>query len=148
MESKDTKLAKARELFLNNRNCAQSTAAPFAEECGISEEQILKALSAFGGGVAGTKGTCGVVTGMAMVIGMTEEKALSTLGEDKAEIKATGQRLILQFTNQFDTSNCGKLLEAFEKNPIESEDPVYKDSPCTKLVEAGVEILYDYLSSK
>ncbi len=148
MESKQEKLKRARELFRSKYNCAQSTAAPFAEECGVSEEQMLKVAAAFGGGVAGLKETCGVVTGMTMVVGMTEEKALSTTSEDKAAIKATGQQLIKQFTDQHDTTNCGKLLDYFEKNPIESDDPVYADSPCTKLVEAGVEILYDYLSDK
>ena len=69
---KKTELVKvAREAFMGGNNCAQSTALPFADKIGCDKDMLINALSAFGGGVAGLKETCGVVTGIAFVVGMT-----------------------------------------------------------------------------
>jgi len=146
MGSKEEKLRKARALYASKRNCAQMTAVPFAQECGVDETVLLRMLSSFGGGVAGMKETCGVITGIATVVGLTEDMALSSDVGDKTFMKVTTQSLIRKFMAKFEYTQCQQLAAELEKNPNPSDDPDFKAYPCGKLVEAGVEILYDYLS--
>ena len=62
MSYREEKIARARELFLSGYNCAQSVAAAFAPEMGMSETDVLRLSSGFGGGM-GTANVCGAVTG-------------------------------------------------------------------------------------
>jgi|GEM_PF-1359660 len=147
---KNAKVIEAKELFFKSYNCAQSTAVPFAEECGMEKDTMLKACSAFGGGVAGLKEVCGVVMGITMVVGLIENRIDTSDKEAKAEIKGIAQGLIKKFTDINKTINCGELLEDFEKNPLPAKEgeEYYAEKPCTKLVEDGVRILCDYIEAK
>lgn len=63
------KTEKALENHKKGYNCAQCVACAFAEELGMSEEDIFRASEAFGFGM-GTMGTCGAISGMAIVTGL------------------------------------------------------------------------------
>ncbi|MDU2066849.1 MAG: C-GCAxxG-C-C family protein [Sporomusaceae bacterium] len=56
-------------------NCAQSMLAVYGPRLGLPEEIALKVASAFGGGIARSGQTCGLVTGALMAIGMTCDPA-------------------------------------------------------------------------
>lgn len=49
----------ARENFLKGYNCAQAVALAFSDVAGMSEEQLLKTLSPFGGGFGRLREVCG-----------------------------------------------------------------------------------------
>lgn len=49
-------------------NCAQSVFIPFAEDCGLTEEQAFGVSAGFGGGMNMAK-TCGACTGALMALG-------------------------------------------------------------------------------
>ena len=61
---------KARDLFREGYNCAQSVVGAFHEEMGLSLSEATRLASSFGGGMGGLRETCGAVTGMFLVAGM------------------------------------------------------------------------------
>lgn len=58
------KSKKAKDLFLNGYNCAQSVFCAFCEDFDISFEQGLKLSSSFGGGMGRLREVCGTVSAM------------------------------------------------------------------------------------
>jgi len=61
---------RAVQYFLSGYNCAQSTAAAFAEECGLEVDAVLTMVAGFGAGIGGLRETCGAVSAMAYVAGL------------------------------------------------------------------------------
>ncbi|MBR3785681.1 MAG: C_GCAxxG_C_C family protein [Firmicutes bacterium] len=59
----------ALQLHHSKFNCAQSVVCAFAHVMGYDPQTVFKMSEAFGFGM-GNMGTCGAVSGMAMVIGM------------------------------------------------------------------------------
>ena len=68
---------KARDLFREGYNCAQSVVGAFHEEMGLSLSEATRLASSFGGGMGGLRETCGAVTGMFLTtLRITTEKRL------------------------------------------------------------------------
>lgn len=141
MTDKQKRINEAAELFVSGYNCAQSTAAPFYDKTGLDKTTILKASSAFGGGVAKLKNVCGVVSGIALIFGLTQDRELSD-SDTKAQFYKDAQSVISKFTEKNNTVICADLLDELEKNPPAEER--YKEKSCLKLVEDGAAILCDY----
>ena len=59
---------KATELFGRRFHCSQAVLAAGQEKMNAVDEHVLKALGAFGGGIAGTGRTCGALTGAVALI--------------------------------------------------------------------------------
>lgn len=57
------------ELFMRGLDCSQVVAIKFAEECGFSEEEMIRMTAGFGGGL-GIGETCGAVAGAMVVLGL------------------------------------------------------------------------------
>lgn len=149
MATKEEMVKEAREAFLSGCNCAQSTAVPFADCCGITKDAMLKLASGLGGGVAGLKQTCGIVTGMALVIGMKKGSADPKDADNKAMVKNDLQALANEFVSKFDSTLCAELTAKLEKDPVPSvyTGEFYEQKPCMALVETGVGMIYDYLNA-
>ena len=64
------KTEKALELHKKGYNCAQAVVCAFAEDCGVPEEEAFRIAEGFGFGM-GMMEMCGAVSGMSMVIGLT-----------------------------------------------------------------------------
>ena len=72
MRNLDAYLARARELraiVSPHYNCAQSVLLPFAEDFGMSEEDVMRIAVHFGGGLK-MGSVCGAVTGGLMALGL------------------------------------------------------------------------------
>ena len=65
-----SKAQVAVDKFAEGYNCAQAVAFAFAEECGLSPDQALKAACGFGGGMARKQEVCGAVSGAILVLGL------------------------------------------------------------------------------
>jgi hypothetical protein len=61
---------KADALFMQGYNCAQATAAAFAENFGLEPSFVLKSTAGFGAGIGGLRETCGAVGAMAYLAGL------------------------------------------------------------------------------
>ncbi len=89
-------------------NCAQAVACAFCNVMGYDPATVFKLSEAFGRGM-GTYGTCGAVSGMAMVIGMKNSD-----GElDAPATKESSYELMHQATEMFLEKNksivCSEL---------------------------------------
>jgi C_GCAxxG_C_C family probable redox protein len=143
MTEKERRIEKAGAMFLAGYNCAQATAVPFGDLVGMDEKMLIKASAAFGGGVSKLKEVCGVVSGMMLIYGLSQDdKTDLSVKEEKDKLYANGQVLVKKFSDKHNTINCGVLLKVFEDNPSPQER--YKEKPCLKLVEDGAAILCDY----
>lgn len=79
---------RAEELFREGYNCAQAVFLAFACEK-MDRDEAAGLASAFGGGLAGTRNTCGAVSGLAMAYGLLRGYADPTDKEAKrAEYEA------------------------------------------------------------
>ncbi len=94
------------ELALENKkkgmNCAQSVACAYADVVDMDEETILAMTQAFGAGIGTMDGTCGALTGAAVIIGLAEKE-----GRPASMKKA--KELMNQFKAQNGTVTCKEL---------------------------------------
>lgn len=51
-------------------NCAQAVIATYADMVGITQEQAMNLGNAFGSGMGNMEGTCGALTGVAIIVGL------------------------------------------------------------------------------
>jgi C_GCAxxG_C_C family probable redox protein len=143
---------KAKELFKEGYNCAQSVFAAFCDEMNIERDVALKISSSFGGGMGKMREVCGAVSGMFMVAG-----ALYGYDDPKnAQIKAAHYARIQELAKHFRENNrtivCRELLGLEQKNessvPTERNNEFYKKRPCGELVEDAARIMEDYIKNK
>ncbi len=111
----------AVRLFNSGCNCAQATLCAFADRIEVDEKQLLRVASDFGGGMSGTRETCGAVTGMLMALGFIKGYDDVTDTAHKQRLYAEGRELIDDFTAEFGTITCaelsGKVAARFKTEP-------------------------------
>lgn len=148
-----TKREKAIELFLKGYNCAQSVFGAFAEDLGLDFETAVKFSSAFGGGMGRLREVCGAISGMFMVLSVTEGYTSPNAKEEKTELYKKVQDLAAEFkAKNGDTIICRELLAhvATTKGhqPEDRTPEYYKSRPCAKFVGDAAEIMENYLNQK
>ncbi|MBQ8611837.1 MAG: NAD(P)H-hydrate dehydratase [Oscillospiraceae bacterium] len=137
--SADEAAARARELFMQGYNCAQSVAGSFYEELGVSRQQALAMSAGFGAGFARLRETCGAVSGMVLVLGAVLQRGAAR-PEDKQLVYETVQKEILGFEAENGSYICRDLLGLLEKQkdapvPSQRDAAYYAARPCLRLVE-------------
>lgn len=90
----------ALQLHQQKFNCAQSVACAFCDVLGYDQQTVFKLSEAFGGGM-GTMGTCGAVSGMAMVIGMCHSDGQL----DNPKTKSSCYKMMKEATRRFEEKN-------------------------------------------
>lgn len=136
---------RARELFCQGYNCAQSVFAAFNEELGIDFETALRLSSSFGGGMGRLREVCGAVSGMFMVAGMK----FGYSDPKDTEAKTKHYQLIQELAAQFQAENhsiiCRDLLglgkAADSPVPERRTDAYYRKRPCAELVACAADII-------
>ena len=103
---------KARDLFREGYNCAQSVVGAFHEEMGLSLSEAMRLASSFGGGMGGLRETCGAVTGMFLVAGMLMGYDDPADYDGKKAHYARIRQLAEQFRQKHDTLVCRELLRS------------------------------------
>ena len=119
------------ELFADGHNCAQSVFAAFADEVGMDKEQALLLASPFGGGFAQMREVCGALSGMFMVMGLKEGYSAPD-PQAKAEFYEVLRGMEAQFSREYKTNNCARLLKDAEDSGLEK--------PCAQLVGLAAQI--------
>lgn len=95
-------------------NCAQAVITTYADLAGISEEEAMNLGNAFGSGLGNMEGTCGALTGTAMVLGLVKrDKVQATLAMRKVmnEFQAINGATQCRLLKGVDT---GKVLRSCE----------------------------------
>ena len=100
----------ARKYFQQGFNCAQSTAAAFGPATGLESDLLLRMGTAFGGGIADRKATCGAVTGMLMAAGLLFGADKAMAPEVKAAMAGRMNSLIESFEANHGSAICQDLL--------------------------------------
>lgn len=136
---------RAEQLFLEGYNCAQATAAAFAEEMGLSVEQVARMASSFGGGLGRLREVCGCVSGMALAAGMLYGYSDPKAVEEKMELYALIQELAGKFREENGSYICRELLEGVAVNPGPAPElrteQYYHHRPCAKYAACAARIL-------
>ncbi|MBQ4650974.1 MAG: C_GCAxxG_C_C family protein [Firmicutes bacterium] len=123
---------QAVELHKNKFNCAQSLTCAFCNVMGADPIQAFKQAEALGGGM-GTLGTCGVLTGMALVVGMKISDGNLDNPQTKKECYRMMRILTEEFTAKFGSTICAELKSG------------EKRVSCDELIAYGAELLDHHL---
>jgi len=136
---------KAVALFKQGYNCAQATAACFAEDLGLDEKVVLRMMAGFGAGMGGLRETCGAVTAMVFVAGTLARDFAPTDRASKKALYDTVKRMVREFADRHGTTTCAGLLQAAScpaaPDPSERTEAYYAKRPCARLVATAAEIL-------
>lgn len=135
---------QAVEFFCRGYNCAQSTAAAFAGEAGVDPELTLVTMGGFGGGIGGSRETCGAVTGMVYALGLLYGPYDPHDNAAKTELYTRVRAGIAEFKEKFGTVCCRELL--LKAGCLPKPDPsvrnaeYYAKRPCAHFVSEAAEI--------
>lgn len=149
----EDRVKKARALFMEGYNCAQSVVLAFADMYGLTEEQALKVSASFGAGMGRMRLTCGTVSGMAILAGMET----SAVDPKDVKQKTLNYSVVRQLADAFKEENgsviCGELLNlkpAVRESAMPSSrtKEYYAKRPCPDLVACAARIFADYLARK
>lgn len=91
-------------------NCAQAVLCAFSDKLGLDEDTLFRLSEAFGGGMGGTQGVCGAVSGMVFVAGALKSKGTEALPETgKKESYAFAARLMREFEERVGSAICADI---------------------------------------
>ena len=130
--------------FNGGFNCAQSVCSTFAEQLGLERKLSLKMAGAFGGGMVGTAGTCGAVTGGLMVIGLKYGKCEPEDDDARERCTEKAHQFLARFTEKHGALTCRELLGCDISTPegraYQTENQL-KEKRCVGFVTDAVGIL-------
>jgi C_GCAxxG_C_C family probable redox protein len=140
---------KAVATFMQGYNCAQATAAAFAEPVGLDEKTIMRLMAGFGAGMGGLRGMCGAVSAMVFVAGATGSYDPSDRTAKKALYDRV-KRMVGEFTQRHGTTDCAELLRSAAcipaPDPSERNSAYYAKRPCARFVATAAEIIAETLA--
>lgn len=140
---------KAKELFKEGYNCAQSVFCTFADDLGMDFETALKLSSSFGGGMGRLREVCGAVSAMFMIAGLKYGYTSPNNKEIKTEHYKRIQEIAQKFKDKHETIICRELLGVdADDNPIPSDrtKEYYESRPCEQIIGDAAEIISEYIS--
>lgn len=147
-----THAEKAKTLFEEGYNCAQSVTLAFADELGLDREMAAKLASPFGGGLGRLREVCGCVSGMALVAGELCGYSDPEAGEEKAALYKLVQELAGEFEKQAGSIICRELLKGITSDtspmPEARTESYYKKRPCAELAALAAGILEQKLAER
>lgn len=136
---------RAVAYFMQGYNCAQSTAAAFAEDFGLEVGLVLRTCAGYGGGVGGMREMCGAVSAMAYVAGLHAGAYSPKDLAAKNALYDRVRRMVRQFVDQHETSCCRELLQKascpVKPEPSERNAAYYAARPCARFVATAAEII-------
>ena len=152
--SKEDRIQRAVELFMQGYGCCQSVVCAFSDLYGLDEEMALRISAGFGGGVGRMRMMCGTCSALVILAGLEKGQ---TRGEDR-EGKAACYQLVRQLLETFRQRNgsiiCAELLqmngikaETNTSQPDERNAEYYRVRPCARKVESAARVFAEYLAS-
>lgn len=136
---------KAVGYFKQGYNCAQATAAAFADEMGLDEEVVLRTMAGFGAGMGGLRETCGAVSAMVFAAGALTGRYPPTDKTAKKALYDTVKQMTHSFAERHGTIRCADLLRsaacAAAPDPSERSAEYYAKRPCARFVATAADII-------
>ena len=142
---------KARQYFLDGYNCAQAVALAFSDLTTLSESEIARLTSGFGGGVGRLREVCGSVSGMAFIMSALYGYDDPEDNDNKKALYSRIQECAKEFEKENGSIVCRELLGLTDKEipsptPEKRNEKYYKKRPCSELVYCSAKILNDYIN--
>ena len=142
---------RAKELFLEGYNCAQSVFLAYRDITAIDEELAATISAPFGGGMGRLREVCGAVSGMTMVAGFIAPNPLPNDNENKKHCYATVQSLAEEFRAENGSIVCRELLGLAQQKDDPTPSPrtgeYYKRRPCAEYVAIAARIVGEKINS-
>jgi C_GCAxxG_C_C family probable redox protein len=143
-----TRADDAEAIFRSGFSCSQAVSLAFADDYSIDRQTALKISCAFGGGMAHSGNTCGVVTGALMVIGMKYGRTSVDDLPAKDKTYAITKAFMTEFLRRNHSLNCTELVGYNLSDPAQlttaKEKGLFK-TRCPALVRDAAEILEQVL---
>jgi C_GCAxxG_C_C family probable redox protein len=143
------KTDRAASVFADGFNCAQAVFSTVAPGFGLDGETAARIATPFGGGMARMGGTCGVVTGAFMALGLARGSARPADKETKEQAYVIALEFVKRFMERNGSIVCRDLLGC-DIGTHEGHERAKQlglfDTVCAKLVRDAVELLEDMLS--
>ena len=142
---------RAVALFNSGYNCAQAVLLAFRDLIDLDEKALLRVASDFGGGVSGTHGQCGAVSGMLMALGLIRGYDDIDDLSHKQRLYAEGAMLINAFKAEFGTMSCAELKENVVPRYAEANHPLVTEEfpkPCSPFVAYAAALLDSFLKER
>ena len=142
---------RARALFLEGYNCAQSVFCAFTDVTGLDPETSARLASSFGGGLGRLRQTCGAVNAACMVLGCARGYAAPGDPQAKADHYALVREFVRRFTEAEGSITCRELLarahvDASAGGAPEARTPeYYQKRPCPDLAWRAARIVDEML---
>lgn len=145
---------KARELFAQGYNCAQSVVLAYSDVMDVDAKTLATMSAPFGGGMGRLREVCGAVSGMFMIAGSLVPAFDPAQKAAKAANYALVQNLAEEFRKENRSIICRELLGLVPfKDGVSSAAGAsasgvsgaaavpYKKRPCAELVEMAAAIV-------
>ena len=135
---------RALSLKKQGYNCAQSVVCAYSELFGVDEKTAFRISEGFGGGMGGLQETCGAVTAMFMLAGLTAEETNLESPNTKIETYKKVKHLAQTFKNKNKSIICKELNGLTGNIPLRTCEDCIKDA-CEIFEES---ILAEILNTK
>ena len=143
---------RAKALFNEGYNCAQSVALAYADITPLDEQMVATITASFGGGLGRLREVCGAVSGMAFVASFISPCPTATDATAKKQNYALVQEFAEKFRQQNGNIVCRSLLgldrPKDDPTPSPRTEEYYKKRPCAEYVYDAALIVGEYLASK
>ncbi len=137
-------VAEAVERFCNGCNCSQSVLSVYADRYGLEQSTAMRIATGLGGGVGRMGGTCGTLTGAALVLGLELGPGKSADQAAKDRTYEATRRLQRRFMEEHGSNQCKVLLERDLSSEKEYRDACQSGvftTRCPRFVETAVTLL-------
>lgn len=115
----DARLKELLDMYIEDfqagrLNCAEAVLITMCNYYDVDMNVCPMIATAFGGGLCGTQGVCGALSGALMVIGIRHGREL---GGDRTRAYELGKRLMAWFRERNGSLNCGELTDTDMTDP-------------------------------
>lgn len=107
----EKRIERVRSNFNDRKNnCAQAIACAYCDVLGIDENTAFAIFEGLGGGVGGSRNTCGAVTAMAAVISAVRSDGQLSGSTSKADTYKSVSAALDRFKEIYGSVNCRAIL--------------------------------------
>jgi C_GCAxxG_C_C family probable redox protein len=139
----DDAIAKAKQFFSGNNNCAQSVMKAVLSEKKMDFDQITPLSAGFGGGVAHEGNVCGAVSGAIAALGVLNSRHYTDVIEHKEATYSSAEEFIRRFKKIHGSILCNSLT-GIDMADMKARNAAMKEGTfvrvCPSFVENAVRI--------
>ena len=147
----DERSQRAKNLFLEGYNCAQSVFMAYRDLTPFDEKIAATVAAPFGGGMGRLREVCGAVSGMTMVAGFLYPNFDPKDSQSKKDNYAAVQDLAEKFRIENGAIVCRELLGLVQKKDEPTPSPrtteYYERRPCAEYVAIAARIVGEKINA-